>query len=110
MSRTQWFTRRLWLALLMVFIALFAVACDLPPVSTTTGSRTVTPTVGRHRIAVRSVGSQAEFYDVSTGRKYIPRGVNLINLVTAEDGQLQDRSFAVGVYHHDDIAAIFDRL
>jgi hypothetical protein len=56
------------------------------------------------------VGGQAEFYDVSTGRTYTPRGVNLINLVAAEDGHLQDRSFAVGVYHHDEIASIFGRL
>jgi hypothetical protein len=56
------------------------------------------------------VGGQAEFYDVSTGRTYTPRGVNLINLVQAENGQLQDRSFAEGVYRHDDIAAIFARL
>jgi F5/8 type C domain len=110
MSRTQWFTRRFWLALLMVCIAFSSVACDLLPVSTTTGSRTATPNVGRHRIAARTVGSQAEFYDVSTGHTFTPRGVNLINLVAAGDGTLQDRSFAVGVYNHNDIANIFDRL
>jgi hypothetical protein len=109
MFRTQWPRRHSRLALLVVFVIFSTLACDVPSTSTT---RTVTPTAGagRHRIAVRTVGSQAEFYDVSTGRKYTPRGVNLINLVAAEDGHLQDRSFAVGVYHHDDIAAIFDRL
>jgi hypothetical protein len=56
------------------------------------------------------VDGQVEFYDVTTSRTFTPRGVNLINLVPAEDGHLQDRSFAVGVYHHADLAAIFHRL
>src|SRR5262249_8056820 len=75
-----------------------------------TGSGTPNAAGGRHRIAVRTAGGHAEFYDVSTVRTFIPRGVNLINLVAAEDGHLQDRSFAVGIYHHDNLAAIFDRL
>jgi hypothetical protein len=96
----------------LIAILMSAAACSLPPASTTRTSPTVTPSakVGQHRITVRPVGSQAAFYELSTGRTYTPRGVNLINLVRGEDGQLQDRSFAVGVYRHDDIAAIFDRL
>jgi hypothetical protein len=97
---------------MLIAMLMSAAACSLPSASTTRISPTVTPSVevSQHRITVRIVGNQAEFYDVSTGRTYAPRGVNLINLVRGEDGQLQDRSFAVGVYHHDNIAAIFDRL
>jgi F5/8 type C domain len=110
MSNTPWPRQHVWLAVLMVFVICSVLACDLPPASTPTGTVTPAAGVARHHIAVRTVDSQAEFYDVSTGRTYIPRGVNLINLVAAEDGHLQDRSFAVGVYKHDDLAAIFDRL
>src|SRR5262245_21953646 len=109
MCRSRWPRRHVWLAALMALV-LSTQACDLTPMTSTTGTVTPTMAVGRHRIAVRTVGGQAAFYDVSTGRQYTPRGVNLINLVPAEDGHVQDRSFAVGVYHHDDLAAIFDRL
>ncbi len=96
----------------LLALVLSVAACGLSPASTAQTTPTATPgaDVGRHRIATRMVGGQAEFYDVSTSRTYTPRGVNLINLVPAENGQLQDRSFAVGVYRHDDIAAIFTRL
>lgn len=108
MSHTQPLRRHLQMvAVLTLLISM--VACSLPsspPAATTTPSATA----GQHRIVTRMVGGQAEFYDVSTSRTYTPRGVNLITLVPAENGQLQDRSLAVGVYHHDDIATIFERL
>src|SRR5262249_43246696 len=109
MCGTQWPKRRLQLAALMILL-MSLLACDLP--APTTGSGTPNPNSAgsRHRIAVRTAGGQAEFYDVVTGRTCTPPGVTPINPVTAEDGHLQDRSFAVGVYHHDDLAAIFDRL
>src|SRR5262245_3701975 len=110
-ERTWWPGRHLqWAALMTLLISL--LACDLP--TATTGSGTPNPNrnpdAARHHIAVRTVGGQAQLFDVVTGRPYTPRGVNLIHLVTAENGQLQDRSFAVGVYRHGDLAAIFDRL
>src|SRR5262249_36910031 len=109
MCRTQWPRRHLQLAALLTLL-ISLLACDLP--TTTTGSGTPNPNANgsRHRIAVRTVGGQAQFYDVLTGHTYTPRGANLINLVAAEDGHLQDRSFAVGVDRHDALAAIFDRL
>jgi hypothetical protein len=109
MSRPHWPRRRFHLAALLAPVLSMA-ACGLSPASTAQTTPTPGADVGRHRIATRMVGGQAEFYDVSTSRTYTPRGVNLINLVPAENGQLQDRSFAVGVYRHDDIAAIFTRL
>src|SRR5262249_40507135 len=109
MSRTLSPSRHLQLAALMILL-MSVLACDLPTPTTDRGTPTPNSAGIRHRIAVRTVGGQAEFYDVVTGRTFTPRGVNLINLVAAEDGRLQDRSFALGVYHHDDLAAIFDRL
>jgi hypothetical protein len=108
MSSTRWPFRVAALLPLLLSVT----ACGLSPASTARTTPTVTPRAdgAHHRIAVRMMSGEAEFYDVSTGRTYTPRGVNLINLVRGEDGQLQDRSLAVGVYHHDDIAAIFDRL
>jgi len=109
MCRPQRPRRHLELAALLTLL-ISLLACDLPTATTGTGTPSPHAGGGRHRIAVRAVGGQAAFYDVVTDRTYTPRGVNLINLVAAEDGHLQDRSFAVGVYHHDDLAAIFDRL
>ena len=111
MSNTRW-PRRRFRVVALIALVMPVTACGLPPVSTTRATPTVTPgaDVGRHHVAARTTGDQTEFYDVSTGRTYTPRGVNLINVVRGEDGQLQDRSFTVGVDHHDAIAAIFDRL
>jgi hypothetical protein len=106
-SRTQWPRRHVPVAALMTLLVSM-LACGLP--TTPTGAKTPTGATNRHRIAVRTVSGQAEFYDVSTSRIFTPRGVNLINLVPSEDGHLQDRSFAVGVYHHADLAAIFGQL
>src|SRR5262245_30419987 len=92
MSSTRW-SRRRFQVVVRIGILMSAAACSLPPASTTRTTPTVTPSaeVGQHRITVRTVESQAEFYDVATGRAFTPRGVNLINLVRGEDGQLQDR-------------------
>ena len=107
MCRTRW-PRRHVLVAVLVTLLVSMLACGLP--MTPTGAITPTGATNRHRIAVRTVGGQAEFYDVSTNHIFTPRGVNLINLVPSEDGHLQDRSFAVGVYHHADLAAIFGQL
>jgi hypothetical protein len=96
----------------LIALLMFVTACGLPPGSTarTTPSATPGVDVDRHHIVVRMAAGQAEFYNVATARTYTPRGVNLINLMPAEDGSLQDRSFAVGIYRHDDTVAVFDRL
>src|SRR5678815_2006550 len=74
MSSIRGFMRRFHLVALIA-ILMSAAACSLPPASTTRTSPTVTPSakVGQHRITVRPVGSQAAFYELSTGRTYTPR-------------------------------------
>jgi hypothetical protein len=54
-----------------------------------TSSETLTPTSQlTHRISIREVQGEAEFYDRLSGDKFIPRGYNYVRLAPMSDTQL----------------------
>lgn len=63
----------------------------------------------RHRIAIRQVDGVAEFYDVATGERFVPRGVNYFWIVPVEGG-FEDRVFGVDEYDAGRVRADFAML
>ncbi len=62
-----------------------------------------TPAPPQHRIGVRVVNGDGEFFDRSTGKRFIPRGTNYIRLERTappcvDTGVLYHSTFNVGVY------------
>ncbi|NLF74160.1 MAG: hypothetical protein GX573_00570, partial [Chloroflexi bacterium] len=63
----------------------------------------------RHRIAIRQVDGVAEFYDVATGERFVPRGVDYFWIVPVEGG-FEDRVFGVDEYDAGRVRADFAML
>jgi len=63
----------------------------------------------RHRIAIRQVDGIAEFYNVATGERFVPRGVNYFYIVPV-DGGFEDRVFGVDEYDAGRVRADFAAL
>ncbi len=64
---------------------------------------TLTPAPPQHRIGVRVVDGNGEFFDRNTGNKFVPRGSNYIRLgrtasPCVEAGTMYHSTFNVGVY------------
>ena len=98
---------RRWIAL----IALLAVACEVPnpsaspvpartPGATAAGTATTAsptaPVAGEyeHRIGIRTVDGRAEFFDRTTGERFVPRGANYLHLDRDAQGRIVDRLFS----------------
>lgn len=84
----------------------------LPPAvitGTPTTKPTAPPPVAGHRIAIRRIYGLAEFYDIATSERFIPRGVNYFVLVPVLD-HYEDRLFAASVYDHKRTQADFTAL
>src|SRR5215510_14813911 len=87
-----------------LLLMILASACNLPAVvplgqaPSTTAPNIVTgvapSTPPEHRIAIRVVNGVGEFYERTTGQKFVPRGMNYVRLAPQkrEDGSMQ-------VYH-----------
>lgn len=65
------------------------------------------PTI--HRIGIRHVDGNAEFFDTVSDEKFVPRGVNYFYLVNANGGQ-QDRFFGVDVFDEERVHQDFEQL
>ncbi len=63
-----------------------------------------------HVIAIRTVSGEAEFYDRSTGERFLPRGTNYIHIVRTESNALQDRLLGTADFEPDVIRAHFQQL
>ena len=62
-----------------------------PEVSTTSTSTVPdSPTPPVHRIGARVVDGVGEFYDTSTGERFVPRGMNYNRWVTRLRGRITD--------------------
>lgn len=74
----------------------------IPPTATSTVIPSPTPAPVEHRIGVRVMAGQGEFYDRLTGEKFIPRGNNYIRLAqqTSVFGNpvVVHSTFNVGLY------------
>ena len=73
-----------------------------------------TPVPADHRIRVRTVDGNAEFYDHLTGERFTPRGANYIRLADLRSmagGQFQYHStFNVGLYDAAEVEAALARM
>lgn len=78
--KTSWSKRDPWpriLALTSTILLTLTLAACSPP----TPPKTPVPA----RIAIRTVGGVAEFYDVETGATFVPRGHNLVKYTEKDD-------------------------
>jgi hypothetical protein len=97
---------------------LLLTACNLPvagspsSVSPTKGTTASVPGVlNNHRIAIRTVNGQAEFFDTVTSAKFTPRGVNYVDFKEFVPGELwEDYIFGAGTYKPDAVRAAFKKL
>ena len=66
------------------------------------------PTSGQHRIGVRLVDGEGEFYDRQTGELFVPRGANYIRLAAQREGSgstFYHSTFNTDAYEPDRAAA-----
>ncbi|MGH8949205.1 MAG: discoidin domain-containing protein, partial [Acidimicrobiia bacterium] len=80
-------------------------AATTTSVGAATASNSQPPTAVEHRIGVRVVDGAGEFFDRTTGDRFVPRGVNLIRLSGGAHSTLD-----VGRYDSDQIEATFSGL
>lgn len=71
----------------------------------TPGPPTAAPPPVDHRIGVRVVDGSGEFYDRTTGERFVPRGANLIRLAGGRHSTLN-----IGHYDTDRLDAAFARM
>lgn len=90
-----------WLTILVVMV-LGALIVSAPPAA---HSQDAEP----HRIDVRVADGVGEFYDTVTGETFVPRGVNLLNVVSTPEGY-RDHVFATDVYDPEKMRAAFRDL
>src|SRR5262245_52889124 len=88
---------------------LLLVSCTtptVPSIATSSANETAvsqpSATPSEHRIAVRVVSSQAEFYDREMGQRFIPRGPNFL-MLAREDGNIVDHLFSPLYYNSPSI-------
>ncbi len=62
------------------------------------------------RIAIRTVGGAAEFYQTATGAAFVPRGVNYVDFYRSERGGYEDRVMNTAAYNPDRVREAFRRL
>ncbi len=62
------------------------------------------------RIKIRTVEGVAEFYHTGTGERFVPRGVNYVELVETERGGFEDRIMATNRYDPDRTRSDFRHL
>ncbi len=87
----------------------------LPDVTTSVPATTVTTpaevmVVPQHRIGTRTSAGDAEFYDTTTGERFVPRGMNYNRFITPYGGAIADDVLTTSYYDRatvaDDMAAM----
>lgn len=111
--------------ILPILLSILVAGCNLngsgavqPPSSDTqqpdvapTASQPLPPAVPANRIAIRSVGGDAEFYDIASGDKFIPRGGNYVDFAEVTPGQVwEDYIFGAGTYQPGKVRQAFQRM
>ncbi len=114
-------TRRTDLRLVAILLAATVLACRRPgeqPAATPmpTAAPPPSPTaLATHRIGVRVVGGEAEFYDRTTGERFVPRGNNYIRLAAhnppcQELSNIFHSTFNPGEYDPERAEAALERM
>ena len=82
-----------------------------PRTTTTTNTAPATTTTAapltEHRIQVRVVDGDGEFYDVATGERFVPRGMNYNRFLPGVTGEVQDNVLSTHLYDPETVDADF---
>ena len=105
-------------SILMLVALVFVVACNIPanfslqPATESGEAPETSPTnLNSHRIGIRTVSGEAEFYDTVTGEKFFPRGANYVDFKEITPGELwEDYIFGAGTYKPEAVSAAFHKL
>ncbi|MFQ5676812.1 MAG: discoidin domain-containing protein, partial [bacterium] len=63
----------------------------------------------KHRIGIRTVNGEAEFFDKNSGHKFVPRGANFVQL-GGDGSTVVDRLFLPQNYDHDKVTQSLTRM
>ena len=87
-------------------LILALLVCLLATLAQPAASQSESP----HRIGVRTIDGQAEFFDTATGVRFVPRGANYVDFTTAPNGSTVTWPLATDRFDPERIRAAFQQL